>query len=401
MQQVKKFPHDIHVVKSRRQCGKSVIAEFLIMQMAVENPNSTSYYMSPTYKQCNKVYQELSEMVAKMQFTKKCNATNMQIFFNNGSQINFLSGEQSIESLQGNTVKGNGGILIIDEAAYLADEVFFAIFPYCQAQRRPILMISTPRFKQGQFYEHWLMGEDENYQEVHSFDVGDYNMDMLLTKEKLEFYRKNLPRMQFEQQYLGLFADANSSVFGDFSSVLWNPDIAEIDNAEIIFGIDLSAGTGNDSTVISVWNKTTKHQLAIIEFNDKNTIETIDEIIKQIKLWAPVRVVVEWNSIGKIFYDLLKDKIENAGIDVQITKFVTTNESKQKIINKLQVAIQNNEIKLMRHDKLIRQMESFESKLTNNGKLTYGNAKEKDHDDIIMATAIGYNYVNNANYAIV
>lgn len=304
--------------------------------MAVENPNSTSYYMSPTYKQCNKVYQELAEMVSKMPFTKKCNATNMEIFFTNGSKIGFLSGEQSIESLQGNTVKGNGGILIIDESAFIPDEVFFAIFPYCQAQRRPIIMVSTPRFKQGQFYEHWLMGQDENYSEVHSFDVCNYDMSMLLTKEKLEFYRKNLPKMQFMQQYLGLFADANSSVFGDFSNVLWNPDMTEIDDkAEIIFGVDLSAGTGNDSTVISIFNKTTKHQLALIEFNDKNAIETIDEIIKQIKLWNPTRVIVEWNSIGKIFYDLLKDKIENAGLDIQLTKFITTNESKQKIINKL------------------------------------------------------------------
>lgn len=54
----------------------------------------------------------------------------------------------------------------------------------------------------------------------------------------------------------------------------------------------------------------------------------------------------------------------------------------------------------MRNSKLIRQMEAFESKLTNNGKLTYGNSKEKDHDDCVMATAIAYNYVNTYNYAL-
>lgn len=379
------------------------MAEFLIMQMAVENPNSTSYYMSPTYKQCNKVYQELAEMVAKMPFTKKCNATNMEIFFTNGSKIGFLSGEQTIESLQGNTVKGNGSILIIDEAAFIPDDVFFAIYPYVQAQRRPILMVSTPRFKTGQFYEHWLMGQDKNYSSVHSFDVCNYDMSMLLTNEKLEFYRKNLPKMQFEQQYLGLFADANSTVFGDFGHVLWDPDLSELNDqdTEVIFGIDWSAGTGSDSTVISIFNKKTKHQLGIVEFNDKTAIETIDEIIKLIQIWHPVRIILEINSIGKIFYDLLKDKVESAGIDVQITKFVTTNESKQKIINKLQVGIQNSEIKLIRNAKQIRQMETFESKLTASGKLTYGNAKDKDKDDFVMACAIGYNYVNTSNYAII
>lgn len=378
------------------------MAEFLIMQMAVENPNSTSYYMSPTYKQCNKVYQELAEMVAKMPFTKKCNATNMQIFFTNGSQINFLSGEQSIESLQGNTVKGNGGILIIDEAAYLADEVFFAIFPYCQAQRRPILMISTPRNKIGQFFEHYNMGLDDAYPDVHSFDVCDYNMEMLLTKEKLEFYRLNMPRMQFEQQYLGNFADNNSSVFGEFKHILWDPDLTELnDKVEIIFGIDLSAGTGNDSTVISVFNKTTKHQLGLIEFNDKNTIETINIIVSEIKKWNAQRVIVEVNSLGKIYFDLLSDTINKAGIDVQLTKFTTTNESKQKIVNKLQVAIQNSDVKLVRNKNLIKQMESFECVINSNGKLIYRNSSDVIHDDCVMSVCLAYNYVNNANYAIV
>lgn len=394
--QIDRYPHDVHVVRSKRQVGKSTVAELIILKFALEKRKSTNYYLSPTYRQARKVFEDIANIVRDTAPVQKINNADMNIRFKNGSTISFFSGEQSIESLQGYVCTG---IFIIDEAAYINDDVYYACAPYTDVHRAPTLIISTPVFKSGWYYNMYTAGESGEEKNVHSISFCDYDTSMLLTPEKLAFYKANLPRIKFIQQYLGEFADSTGDVFGDFSELLMAKTLPT-DQMEIYMGCDWSSGVGEDETAISIWDKKSSREIDLVHFSDKDATQTINYIIQLIKHYKPKKIQVELNSMGRTFYDFLRKEINNQRLDTQVVGFSTTNESKEKIVNKLQVAIQNKTVKLLDDKKLITQMSAFEARQMSNGKVQYGNKKDSIHDDLVMATLLGYDIITKNNYAI-
>lgn len=116
--------------------------------------------------------------------------------------------------------------------------------------------------------------------------------------------------------------------------------------------------------------------------------------------------MVEMNSIGQVYYDLLRERINSIKYDhlykgdrLTLSGFNTTNDSKNRIVHNFQVAIQNKELSLLNNDKLLNQMSRFESKLTNTGKVTYA-ASRNNKDDMVMSMLIAYNAITSGSYAV-
>ena len=82
-----------------------------------------------------------------------------------------------------------------------------------------------------------------------------------------------------------------------------------------------------------------------------------------------------------------------------LMKFTTTNESKERIINNMQVAIQNKTVTLLNDGTLATEMSMYEMKASQTGKKTY-NAAQGYHDDCVIATLLAYDCINKGNYNI-
>lgn len=382
----------IHVVKSSRQCGKSVMCESIILKYAVDIKGSFSMYLSPTIKQARKVFKEIVKAISKSSIFLKSNESFLEITFKNGSTIAFCSAEQG-ENLRGYTVSG---VLIIDEAAYIEDDVFNAILPTTDVHSAPIVIVSTPRFRTGFFHDYYIDGL-EHRSSIFSYNWSDYDKSSVLTKERLEFYRQRLPKDKFTQDYLGEFTDLGFGVFGEFDKVLWKPINPSYDGC--VMGVDWSTGSGGDETAIAVFNNQ-KEMIDLVHFNDLNDIQTIDKVIELIRKYNVIKVTVELNSIGKIFFNMLQRKIQECNLQCTLKGFNTTNSSKQKIVNKLQVAVQNQSCKLLKDEKLISQLGAFESKLTSAGKITYAGSKNS-HDDLVLATLFAFDTLSSGTYNII
>lgn len=76
------------------------------------------------------------------------------------------------------------------------------------------------------------------------------------------------------------------------------------------------------------------------------------------------------------------------------------NESKNKLVNKFQVAVQNKEVTILDNEELLKQMTNFVSKLTSNNKVTYS-ARNNLHDDYIISMMLGYDCLNKGNYSVI
>lgn len=376
----------IFVVKSPRQVGKTMVMTLLLLRNSLRR-KSVSWFISPTLRQARKCYSELMEMIKNIPCVKRSNASDLIIEFDNGSQLCFGSAEQGL-ALRGNTVKGDG-VLIIDEAAFIDHNTMFAVlFPFVNVNRRPIILVSTPLFKQGAFYDLFT-SEEKN---IFHFDACDYDLSFFLSEEQKDLYKRTMPQLQYLCEIEGQFIVEQSPVFGDFKAVLSN-DFDRNDKSYTV-GIDWSAGANGDNTCIAIFNS--KKQMVFIKYwNNLDSLQTIDELVRIINEYKPVRVVVEKNSLGKIYFDMLRARLKH----ILITPFDTTNKSKNDIINNLQILIQKREVQLLDDPQLKLDMVSFQVEETKTHKVTY-NAKSGAHDDTIMAVCFALFGLQTANYSI-
>lgn len=383
----------IHVVKSRRQCGKSWLAEIIALFYCVQTQNFRFYLVSPTYNQADKILIEIWKMCKGQPFFLKKNDVKRQILFKNGAEIRCLSAEQGVEALQGYTCE----LLVIDEAAYMSNEIINAVFPYVNVSKGPIIMFSTPRNKSGQFYEYFKMGT-ENEHNIYSYDWAIEDVSELLSPEKLELYRKTVDRLTFKTYYLGQFLDNESNFFGEYSKCVVSKIVLSDDVLEpVVFGIDWAGATGGDYTAISVIGNSGS-LYDIVYFNDKDPNQTIEAIYNLAMKWKPRKITVELNSIGNVFYNLLKNKV--VSLHIPVIGFTTTNDSKDKIISKLQVAFQNEKIQIFDEYELMDELQFYELTYSKTGKRIF-NAKAGHHDDLLMSLAIAYNSLNSGEYSVI
>lgn len=379
-----------HVVKSKRQCGKSIMLESILLHTAINRAKTCSICLSPTLEQARKVFNEVKKVIKPTKLYSKHNDLQLLIVLRNGSTMFFKSAEQK-DGLRGYTVNG---IYVVDEAAFISDDVFYETLAWVNVSQSPVILCSTPKHKTGFFFKYYMLGMN-NEPKVFSYNWSEFDTSALLPEEKLAEYQRNLPAAQFKTEFLGEFLDNEGGVFGDFSGIIsndYNP------NLNCYMGIDWGTGQGQDETAIAVFNNE-KQMIGLYHFSDKDETATINYIIELIKQYKPLKVQVETNSIGSVFYGLLDKAIKAANLPVMLLKFTTTNESKERLINNFQVAMQNKTVQILDNQTLRIQMDMYEMKVNQNGKRTY-NAASGYHDDCIIAMLLAFNCISSGTYCI-
>ena len=392
------------VVKAVRQCGKSVLAQLLLIYSSLQKGSSVSLSISPVMAQSRKMFNDVCRIARPL--VKNNNASLLEITFMNDSRILFKSSEQG-DSLRGETVKGSG-ILVVDEAAFIPDDIFYNILvPTTNVYKSNIFIFSTPKYQQGFFYSLYNRGL-HNDPKVVSFDWTNYDTSKYLDEETLEIYRKQMPRNAFEAEYLGMFISGSGAVFTNFKECAGNEQLST--KFPVWLSVDWGSGQGQDYTVITVgqFNNdidkiVVSHQIA---FNDKNVQETIAAICDAVKelvkqKFQNINVIVEKNSIGNVYYQILIEELDNYErnwndnchwrdeIQVDCITFTTTNKSKERIIKQLIVNFEQKTIVLPNDDALFQELAAYDCHINQNGNPIYGNSsKMAAHDDRVMSLAI-------------
>ena len=385
-----KYPHDIHIAKSKRQTGKSITIETVLMFFAINKTNSCNIAISPTLNQGRKMFKEIKKAVSVLPVYESSNASTLEINLTNGSSILFKSAEQD-DALRGNTVSG---ILCIDECAFIKDDMVYQVLAFVDANKAPILITSTPLFKSGVYYDFYMNGLN-GVEGFHSIDICDYDTSALLSPEKLEMYRQSVAPQIFLTEYLGEFCDYSSSVFGNVDKLIGSTISP---SKEIVAGIDWGSGNGGDDTAITIMNDS-KQIIKVFYFNDKDVMQTIDFIVAKLKEYGVKKCVCEVNSIGSTYLNLLKRRVSNENIKCQIIDFLTTNDSKREIIENLQVNCLNGSIQLINDKKLLLEMVSYQMEKTSTGRVTY-NGSLGVNDDIVISISLALHALKSGRYNI-
>ena len=365
------------VLRWSRQCGKSVLAEVLLMEYLFKK-GTFNAYISPSFNLGRKVFSEISKMLENSGVVKKANATTLTIETIYDSTLQFLSME-AYSSIRGLTISG---ILILDECSYYPDILpngeepwGNVIMPIVKARKPKVVFISTPRGKRGMFYNMYLKAKEgiKGYAEL-SRTIYD---DELVTKEEIEEIRKSVSELAFRQEFLIEFLDSSLTFFVGYEDCF--TDYTFNDKERVWCGVDLSAN-GEDATVVTLINESMQVKQHIVEGNLDIKYKKIASIIDSIP--NLVSCYLENNGVGAPMIGEIRKLSRNKN---KLYDWTTTNSSKEEIVSDLAVKIANKEIYFNKEDGgLFAELGRFIVKYTKTGRMQFEGASGS-HDDRVLS----------------
>ena len=365
------------VIKKCRQVGCSFTFAQILFYVAINRPKSTSIYITTTNSAARKFFTDMGEFCKESSLVSM-NGSLLEMTFWNGSIIYFKSSESQ---LRGISCK-RGGIMVVDECAFLKSDIWTSILPFTTVSKANTLIASTPWTKRGMyytFYERALSG-DPGY---HLIDTRDYDLSYFISEEQREEYRKILSPQAFRTEIDGEFMDSTSGVFGDYQSIYVEPE----DKDPVWCGIDFSVSVGGDDTVLTGFNKSKQQCLLYYDNSIADPVQRAEKLADIINSYPSIKkVICETNSMGSTFISIMRRKLKRPNI---LEEFTTTNSTKKDIIENLVSLIGQKEITLMDDPKQDYEFAIFQLVELKNGNYSYAadTKVQNSKDDIVMATA--------------
>ena len=139
-----------------RQLGKSTTTALLALHRALYRPGSLILILAPAERQARETFAKIAafyKTLGHANYATPDSDRKLGLELANRSRIEALPGTEK-------TVRGFSGVdlLIVDEAARVDDELYFAIRPMLAVSGGSLLMLSTPAGKRGVFFEEWMNG---------------------------------------------------------------------------------------------------------------------------------------------------------------------------------------------------------------------------------------------------
>lgn len=187
------------ILNCGRQTGKSTTAAIRALHRAGKTPRWLTLLLSPSLRQSSELFRKVAEFAKRKRFElEEDNRLSMQL--ENGSRI------VSLPSSEG-TIRGFSGVneIIVDEAAFVSDELYKSVRPMLAVSGGSVVLMSTPFGRRGFFFESWNADGWEKYQ-VKATECSRI-ADEFLQQERLAL------GPWFQQEYEGEFIDTDESVF--------------------------------------------------------------------------------------------------------------------------------------------------------------------------------------------
>jgi len=323
-------PCRYNIVNAPRQFGKSVMVMQLALNFAINNPNTLTLYTAPVHAQSKKVYKQILNAIIKSGIVKSHNASDQIIELINGSKVQF-TGVEKYDNLRGLTVQ----YMICDEFSFYKREAWTeSLRPMLLVSGRKVIIISTPKGKQNLFYEMAVKGMSEDFPNYQYF-LGDYLENPFYDKAEIIDARNTLPEYIFQQEYLAKFLSTSGDLFKNIDNCSTIDKWGAKGN-RFFAGLDL--GRQDDYTVLTIINE--KNEVVEVYRDRQKSWAIIINNVIQITKKYNANLIVETNSIGDVIFEMIKKQWH------QTYPFVTSNSSKQYVIEYLIVLFQNKELSI-------------------------------------------------------
>jgi Terminase large subunit, T4likevirus-type, N-terminal len=188
-----------------RQSGKSTMSAVIALHRALYHPGSLILCLAPALRQSQELFAKIADFYRDLgRPVSPIGERKLSLELENGSRIITLPGTEK-------TIRGFSGVslLIVDEAARVEDELYFALRPMLAVSGGTLIMLSTPYGQRGIFYEEWTSGDSREWQR---FRVSAEQVPRI-SAEFLSEERRALGSRWFEQEYMCVFGELEGAVF--------------------------------------------------------------------------------------------------------------------------------------------------------------------------------------------
>ena len=363
-----------------RRWGKTVLGGAISLATAA-NGGSVAWIV-PTYKNGRSLWRFAENAVANLRKAKLANVnrTERTIEFVNGGVFGIHSADNE-DSVRGENFK----LVILDEAARISETAWTsAIQPTLADLGGDAILISTPRGRNW-FWQEYQRGINDGVYQMSWTAPSRANPNRRI-QEAAERAKGRVNELTYRQEWLGEFVDAEGYVFRRVQEAAILEPREYQQGRNYIAGVDVASSV--DYTVVSVFDTESREMVYLDRFNRVDYPVLIDRLEAIYRRYSLTSMVVESNSIGRPVIDELVSR------GLAIIPFTTTSATKQGIIQQLQAAFENAQVKILNDPVLVGELLSFESKRNASGGFSYS-ALDGMHDDCVMSLAIAWHGLNN------
>lgn len=351
--------------------GKSALAGYIALRMLLED-NKKIWIVAPTYDLTGKVF----EYVVKW-FLKVAPSQAVGVSYRPYPRIKTARGT-ILECKSADNPAGLLGeeldLLIVDEAAQVQRDVWDNyLFARMSSRKGKTVFISSP-FGKNWFYERFVQAKKDN-SGFHFTSKDGVSID----QQEWDRAKLRLPEHAFKQNYEATFLEGAATVFRNIREIVKDTLEEPNQNHSYVMGVDIAQT--NDFTVLTVLDTFTHKVVHIDRFNQLEYPIIKSRIIALARRYNNARVVFDTTGLGKpVAEDLRLDNI-------RIEDFKFSQKSKQELIRKLSLFIEQRGIEIPKNETLIDELEAFAYRTTDSGNITYS-APMGLHDDMVYSLAL-------------
>lgn len=362
-------------IRASRQSGKTEVIAVKVLWHCLLNPDFQTLILAPTLRQSSIVFNKIDMYLLKNSFLRSLAKVHSRSYiqFDNGSEIYNLPGSS------GDTIRGySPKFVVVDEAAYIKDEVYTALEPSLAVTNGKIVLISSPFGKQGRFYEsHTRL---DYYSRYHV----SYEDCPFINKDYIERERQNKTEMEFQQEYQADFVEEADTYFTISLIKSCMTEITQETEAQTEFdyylGVDPAwHGTDEAVYIVSKYKKDSNKVTAGVHFeatSKKPLTDVMGRVQELNKRFKFKRIYFDATGLGAGVSDFLAE----AGLPIQ--EFIFTQQNKVELYSNLKRLFEQKKIEIPDEPKLIWQLAELQYQYTSNGSMSLHHPdKANAHDD--------------------
>src|SRR6266705_649730 len=360
------------VLACGRRFGKTLACCNEMAKYALENNESMSMWVAPTYRQAMIAFRMMIKAL-KGVFASDPNKSEMRLELINGSVIQFSSAER-YDNLRGSGI----GFLVMDECAQIMEQAWTeALRPTLADTGGRVIFIGTPRGRNW-FWRIFQRGLDPAEEDWESFTFPTSANPYIPAKE-IEEAKRTTPEDVFKQEYDAEFLEGSAGVFHNIDACTQGDMLVPIPGTMYLIGWD--PAKHEDFSVVTVLNLHTMHVDYWERFNKIDYTFQVEKVVSIAHWYNYAPVEMDATGVG----DPLLEQVRN--YDVIITGHKFTNVMKEQLIRNLSIMLERVAITFPPITILINELRLFSYYYTLHNNVQY-EAPSGEHDDTVISLAL-------------
>lgn len=311
-----------------RQVGKSEVISEQAGDYAMQNKKKNIMVIASTERQAlllfEKILSKIHNKDKKIICTGKDKPTKHQLKLKNGSVIHCLPTGDSGYGIRGYTIDR----LYADEAHFIKEEVWAAVTPMLATTGGDIILLSTPFGSEGYFHRCF---HSDQFTSIHvsTEEVAKKRKDPQKTSmlKFLEEEKLRMTKLQYQQEYLGLFVGGIQRFFPDELIENCCNVTVHLPRGTKYQGIDI-ARMGGDETVLTSIDYINRERLKQFDLTipePQSLTDTARLIIHKDKTINHKKIYIDDGGLGVGVFDILMEDNQTKN------KTIAINNSKRVI----------------------------------------------------------------------